>query len=130
MTDEEASVETRTDRNEIDETALGAYLRHHVAGSEAAEKMAHSLLERELDPEVRSFLERFADGLEGERAFVVTALDQLGESPGLIERGVGMATDVASKVKDAVPGGAPSDLRRARISGCGGVGKATAVGNV
>jgi hypothetical protein len=110
MTDEEGSVETRTDRNVIDEAALGAYLRHHVAGSEAAEKMARSLLERELDPEVRSFLERFTDGLEGERAFVVTALDQLGEGPGLIERGVGVATDVASKVMDAVPGGAPSDL--------------------
>ena len=103
-------METRTDRNEIDEAALCAYLRHHVAGSEVAEKMARSLLDRELDPEVTSFLERFTDALEGERASVMTALDQLSEGPGLFERGVGIATGVATKVKDAVPGGAPSDL--------------------
>jgi len=105
-----ARVKTRTDRNEIDEAALGAYLRHHVAGSEVAEKIARSLLERELDPEVRSFLERFTDALEGERAFVMTALDHLSEGPSLIERGLGMATGVATMVKDAAPGGAPSDL--------------------
>jgi hypothetical protein len=110
VTDEEARVETRTDRTEIDEAALGAYLRHHVAGSEVAEKMARSLIERELDPDVRSFLTRFVDSLEEERAIVVQAIEQLGEGPGLIERGVGMATGVATKVKDAVPGGAPSDL--------------------
>jgi hypothetical protein len=110
MTDGEARVETRTDTNDIDEAALGAYLRHHVAGSEVAEKMARSLLERELDPEVRSFLERFTDALGSERAIVMTALDQLSEGPGLIERGLGMATGVATMVKDAVPGGAPSDL--------------------
>lgn len=103
-------METQTDRSEIDEAALGAYLRHHVAGSEVAERMARSLLERELDPEVKSFLERFTGSLIGERAFVLTALDQLSEGPGLIERGLGMATGVATKVKDAVPGGTPSDL--------------------
>lgn len=103
-------METRTDRTEIDEAALGAYLRHHVAGSEAAEKMARSLQERELDPDVQSFLTRFVESLEDERAIVLTAIEQLGEAPGLIERGVGMATGVATKVKDVVPGGAPSDL--------------------
>ena len=122
MTDEEGSVETRTDRNEIDEAALGAYLRHHVAGSEAAEKMARSLLERELDPEVRSFLERFTDGLEGERAFVVTALDQLGEGPGLIERGVGVATDVAPRSRMQSRGERPAILKGSNLWpwGCGG----------
>ncbi len=68
-------METRTDRNEIDEAALGAYLRHHVAGSDVAEKIARSLLEREPEPEVRSFLGRFLDSLENERGMVLTALE-------------------------------------------------------
>ena len=110
MTDDEVCAETQMTGTGIDEAALGAYLRHHVAGSDAAEGMARSLLDRELDQDVRSFLEGFIESLDSERAFVITALDKLDEGPGLLERGMGMATGIATKVMDAVPGGAPSDL--------------------
>jgi hypothetical protein len=123
MTDDKARAETQTTHSGIDEAALGAYLRHHVAGSDAAEGMARTLLDREVDRDVRSFLEGFIDSLATERAFVITAIDQLDEGPGILERGMGMATGLATKIMDAVPSGAPSDLESLEALALGVWGK-------
>lgn len=93
-----------------DDAALGTYLRRHLAGAEAAHGMTKALLKAETEPDVTTFLERFLEAIERERPIVVTALAKLDEGPGLVERGLDVASSVAMKVKDVLPTDAPTEL--------------------
>jgi hypothetical protein len=92
------------------DAALATYLRRHLAGSEAALGMSEALQEGETDSEVTAFLERFIDAIKRDREFVLMALEQLEQGPGLVERGLDVASTVAMKVKDVLPTDAPTEL--------------------
>jgi hypothetical protein len=93
-----------------DDAALATYLRRHVAGAEAALGMTKALLDSETEPDVTAFLERLVDAIDRERGVVVAALSQLDEGPGLVARGLDVASNVAMKVKDVLPTDAPTEL--------------------
>jgi hypothetical protein len=93
-----------------DDAALATYLRRHLAGSEAALGMTEALLDGDTEPEVTAFLERFVDAIADDREFAMTALARLEEGPGLVERGLDVASNVAMKVKDVLPTDGPTEL--------------------
>ena len=79
-------------------------IRRHLAGVEEALGMTKALLEIETEPEVTAFLKRFVDAIERECVVVVTAFAQLNEGPGLVERALDAASNMAMEAK-----GRPTD---------------------
>lgn len=116
---------------DMDAKGFAGYLNDHLAGSEAALKVTDRLIGQHGDDEIGSFMRRFRDELEEERAAIRSALDLLDRDESMLARSVGIVGGLLTWVRDATPiGSAPPLLEELEALAIGVWGKRLLWGTV